>query len=96
MHFHFEQAKEGMYRILSNVEFEGNNLLVVKRGQQIQLITIPCQLLKVVNRTGEYDTILEITEMGGFRVPSSRPAKGAQELKEIDNFAPTGGTCRSQ
>lgn len=94
MSIQFPDVKPGTYRILSNVEFEGNNLLVVKRGLQIQLVSVPLELLKVVDRPGEHDTIFEIKEVGGFRVPSSRPAKSAQELKDIDSYAPPGGAVR--
>jgi hypothetical protein len=80
----------GKYRILSNVVHDDENLLVIKRGKNIELVRVPVNILNVASDA----SVLELTEGSGFKNITARPELAASELDDIDNYNPAGPTPR--
>ncbi|OGZ08414.1 MAG: hypothetical protein A3D65_03570 [Candidatus Lloydbacteria bacterium RIFCSPHIGHO2_02_FULL_50_13] len=98
--FNSEQIGAGKYRVLSVAFHEKNFLYVVKRGQKIQLVQIPRNLVIVDTGVGsgrvlpdERQSMLEIKEEAGYKVPFWTDCS-VPELAEIDNYTVPESTPR--
>ncbi|OGZ13476.1 MAG: hypothetical protein A2942_01390 [Candidatus Lloydbacteria bacterium RIFCSPLOWO2_01_FULL_50_20] len=93
-----EQPASGKYLILSAVVHGVDNLLVVTRGKKIQLVKIPTEILKIditiVDSMAKGDPyLLEIKEVGGYKVPLVRRTSEA-EIGQIQFSAGPEGAIR--
>lgn len=82
----------GTYRVLTSCVHAANKLFVVVRGKNIHLVQIPEDIIIISGKKG--NGILEIKEIGGYKVPLWRDGTD-EEFIAIDNYTGPESTTRS-